>query len=408
MDKFLEVLIFMMGMSAGMDALSLKIGTNEMTVFTFLLMVTVITKLNANTKIYLRRRDKALTIYFAITIISSMISFVNVPKEWYRSNIVNLISTVFGIIGFWLLFNDNNLKTSAEIFLKGFKINCMIQIFWALMQFIMCQFFQLSLNSFCGLKKARESLTLAEQVSGLGWERASLCLTLVYAIILYNNIWIKLVSVFIAVMCQSRSGLILILIVIFVSMDWRKLKHLNSNKILKAILFAVAVSVLIAVNFELFYKMIVSTYMRFTNLEKEASALGHMSYYQQFPTIITKCYWYQILFGFGGASSGYPYTKFYNRFLNIEGGWSVESSWLGIFWASGLIGFILFLHWFFNKMIYFRHNKVIFALLVGIFIGGMGYTLLPTWSVLTLIFILRMSEEQEKVLLHYLKRTMKS
>lgn len=395
MKKFLMILMFLLGLFAGMDALYVKVGPIDMTIFTGLLMIIIITKMVVDPQIYFHK-DKALTIYFCITIVSSIFSFVNVPEEWYKSNIVNLASTLVGIIGLWFLFNDEKKYICAELFLKGFKINCIIQILWAIMQFIMCEFLNLSLNSLCGFRKSRSGLTLAEQVSGLGWERASLCLTMAYAVALYNNVWVKLVAVFIAVICQSRSGLILVLLVILMSLDWQKIKRISYNKLVKSILIFFVICLLVISNLNFIIKLVTSVYMRFTNLDKEASAMGHMSYYRQFLSIIKQCSLGQVLFGFGGASSGYPYTKFYNRFTELEKGWTVESSWLSMFWASGALGFTAFQYWFLGKMNYFRkNNKVVFSLLFAILIGGIGYTLLPTWSEITIIFIVKVYEEKK-------------
>lgn len=389
MNSMLKKLFFLLGLFAGLNVFSVNLKVIDMTVFTLLLMVIVLIKLCIKPKIYLpSRKFDSLFAYYIIFYVSSILSALYLPQDWVKANMVALFSTALGVFGFYILFDIKEKKMYLSIFFRGLKINCWIQLGWTFLQFICLEFLSIPLNYVLGLRNSKNSLDVAFQVTGLGWERAELCYTMALGYLLFDKLWIKALFVLGVLLTQSRTGMILIVLVIIASLDYKKiLQQISKMRIQFITLVSVCVAlVAIFVLKDKLLSQLNTIIARFGNVRHEGSGLTHLFYYQHIPYILSKINLEQILFGFGASSSGYPYAANSQLFDVANGPWTVESTLLSILWSTGIVGFACWVSWFLQNICRnFSKNRKVFAIMCAVLFGGIFYTLLPNWGMIVLL-----------------------
>lgn len=389
MNSILKKLFFLLGLFAGLNVFSVNLKVIDMTVFTFLLMVIVLLKLCIKPKMYLpKRKVDPLFAYYIIFYVSSVFSAFYLPGDWVKANMVALFSTALGVFGFYILFDNAEKQKYLSIFFQGLKINCWIQLGWTFLQFICLEFLSIPLNFVLGLRNSKGTLDVAFQVTGLGWERAELCYTMALGYLLFDKLWMKALFVLGVLLTQSRTGMILIVLVIIASLDYKKIIQQIGRLRMK---FITLVSVCVALAGILVLKdrlllQLTTIIARFGNVRHEGSGLTHLFYYQHIPYILSKINLEQMLLGFGASSSGYPYAANSRLFDVANGPWTVESTLLSILWSTGIVGFVCWVSWFLQNICRsFRKDRKLFAIMCAVLIGGIFYTLLPNWGMIVLL-----------------------
>lgn len=403
MNSIFYKLFFLLGLFAGLNVFSVDLKVIDMTVFTFLLMGIVLLKLCIKPKMYLpHNKIDPLFGYYILFYISSFCSILFLPSDWIKANMVAVFSTTVGVFGFYLLFSEEEKCKYLRVFLRGLRINCSLQLVWAFMQFACVEFLALPLNYTLGLRNAKSNLDIAYQVTGLGWERAELCYTMALGFLLFDKLWIKALFVLGVLITQSRTGMILIVLVVLTSINYKKIFSQMGKLKIKIITF-ISVAVAFGAIFVLKDRLIsqlTTIIERFSNIRHEGSGLTHMFYYQYIPYILSQINIGQTLLGFGASSSGYPYAAYSELFEVSKGPWTVESTWLSVLWSTGAVGFVLWISWFvLNIKRFFKVNKKVFSLMCSVLIGGIFYTLLPNWGMLVLLAFVYANVEFSKNLL---------
>lgn len=400
MNSILNNLFFLLGMFAGMNIFYVDLKVIDMTLFTFILMIIILLKLCIRPRLTLPcKKIDLLFLYYIIFYISSLMSVLWVPKDWYVANLITLFSTTIGVFGFYITFNEEEKKEGFSSFVKGLKIDCCIQLGWAFLQFILFEFFSIPLNYSLGLRNAKSIMEVGYQVTGLGWERAEFCFIMALGYVLFDKMWMKLLFACGILITQSRTGMILIVLIIVMSVPYKKILQGVANLKIKLItlLGTIAFMGIIIVMKGRLINQLVTIINRFANIRNEGSGVTHMFYYKSMPRILSEIGITQILFGYGSASSGYVYSRYSNVFDLSNGPWTVESTWLSVFWSTGIIGFACWFGWFIiNIYKSYKGNKKAFAFLSSVIIGGIFYTLLPNWGMLAIFAFLYFKTSTEK------------
>lgn len=389
MNSIFKKLFFLLGLFAGLNVFSVNLKVIDMTVFTLILMVVVLIKLCIKPKIYIPKgKFDPLFAYYIIFYVSSILSVVYLPQDWVKANMVSLFSTTLGVFGFYILFDGQEKKKLLSIFFQGLKINCWIQLGWTFLQFICLEFLSIPLNYVFGLRNSKSNMEVAFQITGLGWERAELCYTMALGYLLFDKLWIKALFVLGVLLTQSRTGMILIVLVIIASLDYKKIVRQISKlriQFITLVTVCVALVAILALKDRLLSQL-TTIIARFGNVRHEGSGLTHLFYYQHIPYILSKINLESIFLGFGASSSGYPYAAHSQLFDVANGPWTVESTLLSILWSTGIIGFVCWVSWFLENICKnFSKNRKVFAIMCAVLIGGIFYTLLPNWGMIVLL-----------------------
>lgn len=397
MINIFSVLFYILGLTAGVTTVVIGIGSVEANIFTSVLAITVFLKLITSRSIFLKQNssEKFLIGFYMFGLIANVASIFYQGSVWKKANISVSFTIVFGVLGLLLVFSEDDLKRWSKFFLNGLKVNCIVQIFWGIAQYLLCEFLHIAMNYQLGLLHSRVTVSPKFQVVGLGYERAQYCVLMIIGIIILKNSYLKVLAAMCIVLTQSRSGIIMLAItLVFMHSlkEWKKLMVPNSMKKL-VFIFGLLIGAFVLRNWIASYFSEVQN--SFITLDVDASGVKHMSYYSYFINTVRSMNPLNTFFGYGTATSGYPYTVLYG--INDRGiAWNLESTWLANFWGYGLPGFICWFTWMTKSCAtYFKQNKQIFSVFLAVLTGGLGYQLMPNFIITALIF-LRASFQSEE------------
>ena len=218
-DKINRVLFTFLGLFAGMDSIGIYTNTIDITIFTIVLAIIVLYTLIKERKLVLYKNNTLMKL-IACMYISSFMNFVMLEGQWANTNLLYIISMSIGVGGLSLVFSQSELARCKSYFIRGLKVNAMIQLLWTILQLFFLNVYHIPLNATLHLYNARSELSLRSQITGLGWERAELCFVLTIGCLLYSNLIIKALMVIMIIITQSRSGIVLIVCAMVMSFDY--------------------------------------------------------------------------------------------------------------------------------------------------------------------------------------------
>lgn len=334
-------------------------------------------------------------INFFFSIISALLG--NMYPSYKKAAVVMVIFLFPTYFIAAYLDQKRNLKISyVELFVKAFKLMCLIQLFWVVVQFVLYKGLRIDINKLIFvdtlhlLNKASFIRSWVYYPSGLTWHSAILAPMFVMAFVFFKNPLIRLLIIVDAIICGNSTSLIgvvlCICILVFIQLRDNRIKSLvKANSKIVAALIVVAAGAVVLMAATDFGEYIVSRiqylFERFSSSDDESTA-AHLSYYIEcYDTMKEKLIGpdpgkkniLQFLFGYGYGCSGFIITDKYNRFLSF-GNWSIECDFVDIMISRGIVGFItyyLFLFEIFRKGI--KIDKRYAAVIVPIVIEGLGY-----------------------------------
>lgn len=397
-DKLTAILFFLMGLFACMNSFGIYLGGIGATFFTILQIFLIFYRLLfKGLKIY--HKKTSLTWMFLAGIFSTLINFFLLPSMWVMSGLTTMCVTLIGYGAFYWLFSDNELVKYRDDFLKGLKINFLIQLFWAYAQFIAANYFQISLNEAVHLYMPK-TLGLSQSVSGLGWERAELALLLMFGFVLFKkNVLIQFLTLICFVLMQSRTAFIMLGFLLLSALFFNDREKNQKNMIEYMVLFFVVIFAL-----AFYWKPILTKLAHLWNsiihFRQDGSGLTHAFYYMKLAEMLRRIPIIHWLFGFGMGCSGYPYSALYG--INSGFVWSVESTILSQLWSIGIVGFVFWLVWMCSqgKRAFRRNNKMVGALFFIIIICSVFYSLLCNWGMTVLILLSAQPKRKSSVKAH--------
>ncbi|MCI8412513.1 MAG: hypothetical protein HFE47_00230 [Clostridia bacterium] len=375
-----RTLFFLMGLFACASSLGIYIGDFGVTFFTIVqMLLVVVTVCFKNIKI--KKRNTVLVGYFVFSFISVLINLFVLPSNWNRFNVTTLIAMLFGYGGMYFLFSDCELSLYKKPFIKGLKINIIVQLIWVFLQYALLQTLDIHLNEFVGLYMVK-TLPKAQALSGFGWERAELALLFLTGIVLFKSKIIKVIICVAIVLMNSRTALLMLAFLIGGSFVVSRIGFPE-----KVILFAAAGVITIVVCWlsDAIADRVSALVNGIINFKNDGSGRTHLFYYIELPNLLKSLGIIAILFGFGVGASGYAYNAY--SIFNSPVPWTVESTVLANFWGVGIIGFICLYVWLFlqAKVAFKCRNRIFGVYILMIVLGGVLYTLLSNWSMTILI-----------------------
>ena len=389
MQRINKYLFYALGLFAGMTTLVVQIGPLEANYFSVILAVTVLCGVVSYRKIFIKydNNEKYLVYFFAFGLVANILSLTFEGSVWKNANINALVMSIFGVFGMLLVYPLQERRQCSAYFIQGFKINCLIQSIWGVIQDIACTIFHIPLNATLGLLHSRTIVSPTYQVVGLGYERAQYCVLLIIGFTVIKNKYIRLLAAVSVILSQSRTGVIMLILMILFMHSFREWMEIIIKVNIKKLVFFVCGIILLFLLKNWIVQSVTLVQNRFIRIEKDASGVKHLSYYTRFFKTLMNMNPVHTFFGYGTATSGFPYTLLYGT--NDRGiAWNLESTWLANFWGYGILGFFSWMNWMIRSCcFYYKNNRKIFAIFLSVLIGGFGYQLMPNFIIVTMLSV---------------------
>lgn len=318
-----------------------------------------------------------------------------------RSTIIMVIVFSFGII----LYNFS--KNKRNIFIKGVNISCYIQVIWCILQYILYNIFNLDINDYL----FKEKLQLVEQasryvsgemvVSGLCWHPSNLIPVFIIMMFLNINKWYLYVIWCWIVINAHNSTLLIGYILYTIGSIFYYLHKKNKLYYILPIIFLCIILLLGTNLLNAILSNIILTYNRIFNPSISGntdSNMTHIRYYVSLLDIWGHSNLANILFGFGYTCSGYPFSKLYGQYTNLQT-WSVESNLMDSIYGTGIIGTFVYYWWYIKNVI--KGLKVdfrYFLLFITMFICGITYNNQIGWVILVELIIANYINRKDNIL----------
>lgn len=394
---FFQICFFISGLSAGMTCIGLYSNNGGITLFTLIQFILVLAGIFfKRPRIAIERIKSPFFGLIVCIFISPFINLFFLSDVWRIKSFTNLMSNILGLTSFYLLYSRDEIATYKQYFIKGFKINFIIQMIWSYAQFLFGHVFNISLNYAVGLYMPK--ILPVREISGLTWERAELSLVIIVGFILFkDNFLIRCLAVGCLILTESRTAFIMSVVLVFLSLDYRKIwSYLVEKKGIKNVLIIMLAITLIFFNRDLLWEFVKNTVINIKQFKRTGSGYAHFLYYSNLGYIFSKISFINILFGFSDGCSGYPYALYLGRSMSYA--WTVESTILSFLFSYGVIGFSFWLVWMIKKICLCkkRGEKNMAVLFETVIIGGFFYAILSNWGLTILIILSEYSYHNQK------------
>ena len=413
MEKLYHRLFYLIGLFCTANAFAIGIGNSSMSVYNYLIIILLLIKsiqilLSRNSIIYISSNNIIWYLYFFVMFLSVIISAFTMPENWFKESINLTLKFSIYFLGLLVLFGDKDLSIYKPSFMRGLYISTILQLFWAGLQALCWYGLGFNLNELIfgsllhigGGTINWDGAVLGPvlRLTGFSWEPANFALVMLVGWSLSKKIWLKGFFILALIFSYSKTGFLCMLVlgtvkylVCLKNFTIRSIFSINYIKRFLFFVFIVIIFILIFTDF--FYNLvdvIVSSYNTLTlaiTTEENASANIHKLYYLALGDILNNMSLWQLLFGYGSFSAGYPYA-FYNIVpYGLDGAWNPESDFITIIVGNGFIGILLY-YLIVIKAFYNASNWMERDIIIAIFVCGITYLFIRgTWSFLILLFI---------------------
>lgn len=406
-----------------MNSVALPVGNAHIAIYNFilffLLVVTMVKNyINRKPIIYYNKNYYSFYAFYLSLIISSLIACMTLPSSWYVNSVTVTIKFVVLTGGLVLLLPLETVREHTCVFLKGFYYSAYVQLIWGVFQLIIWYSIGINLNvvvfeEFLKIGGGEVNWNanimggIVCRMSGLSWETANFALVMIVGYILATKKWEKLIFLIAILASTSRTGMLtlgmLVLVQMLIQMYQKKIIIKITVKDLFRVFVIVLVATLIILKFEEAIIVIIDNIERtfdglilgITTMDNH-SANVHKLYYLKLTDLLDDSTWYNILFGYGSFSAGYPYEMFRIVIHGLET-WNPESDIITVFIGNGIVGALLY-YYIIVKSIITAKNNVSIYIAFSIAIAGITYLYIRgTWSFILLIFLINYKNNKEKI-----------
>lgn len=402
-DKLIEKLFFIAGLTAGMTCIGLYSGNGGITLFTLIQFLLVLAALFLRHPVI--QSDRINSPFFGLIIcivVSPVINCFILPPLWQNRSLKDLLSNILGLASFYLLYGRKDILKYRGHFVKGLKINFVIQAFWTIAQFVIGHVFGVSLNYYIGLYMPK--VLEVTEVSGLTWERAELSLVLIIGYILFeDNLFMRMLAIVCLLLTGSRTALIMASVLVLLTFNYKRILLRKTHRgihLKDAVVVFIAIVLLMCFS-KTILDMFSKTFYSIKNYRHSGSGMAHFQLYERVFLILTNISLPNLLFGFSGGCSGYPYSLYVGRNIGLT--WTVESTILSYLFSYGIVGLASWFMWMMKSAkdsIMNRENDIgrLFWVIV---IGSFFYSLLSNWGLTDLLILAETIKEPENEPQHH-------
>lgn len=322
---------------------------------------------------------------FALSAVSACCS--EIPFSYKKAAVVMtifLIPLYFTISFFEKMIRKD--KSIVQLIRHAIKIMCMIQLLWIPMQYIMYNFGGIDINQklFVELLGCVDNATFIRDwkwhPSGLSWHSAILAPMFVVAFVLFEDIYMRTLIIFDAIICGNSTSVIgvgicaALLIYFYLNKTKANIIIKKRSLLISGIVGIIVVCAAYKMSiWEALAERLVHLFNRLFSEQKDASTAAHFAYFTDYGIVFKNSSLLQLLFGYGYGCSGFPYSIMYDRYTELAN-WAVECDVMDIWISRGVLGFVA--HYYMLLYICYKGYKLDYrytAMIVPIMIQGIGY-----------------------------------
>lgn len=395
LDKVIKKSFFFIGIFSTLGAFMINIGGFE-TAITNVFIIIVLGLQLLKRRINIKNYKIPLIILFFTMIISSISSMYNLESVWVSESINSTLKVIMFLMPFTILFMDKELLFYRKEFFRGLLASCYIQVIWEILQVVLWNLKTISLNEIVFGKILKQEIShtwtfISDgrfRPSGVSWEPANLGLSLVIGYVLCNSKYSKILFSIGIFLSTSRTAIIVwVLVNCIYILKYRPISF-NRKKIrMKYLdLFIILGGMILGLIFLLYFSEniiniiqpiihgISTTFEKLdlSGMKSDASANMHGLYYLKYIDIIKNTSLFQLIFGYGTATAGFPYSEYLNIYTYLPY-WNPESDFITILIGNGMLGAVTY-YWFMIKNLKYNENdSKAFLSIVTILIAGLFY-----------------------------------
>lgn len=387
-NKMEYILMLLLGIFSSLQVLQIF----DITIFTYIISISFIYFLF--TKKINFKKNKIVILMLIISFLTTILTKLNTDfNESYSKNaILGFVNYMFVFVIYMCI---NDIKDTFY-FIKGFRISCYIQLCWAVVQYIMAQYFNIDFNKVVFndfLKYSGEFSTYRNGkpvCSGLHWHPANLIPIVVFLFLFEKSILCKFFCLVVTYYSYSATMYIALMLCVayyfyrFINdLIYKKKKITYIHGIV--FVFVVLISIF---GYDLFFSkvinavsMLINRILQIKSTVGGTSSAVHFNYYTSLNDIFDRNSIISKFFGVGFSSSGIFFSKYYGQYNDIV--WVVESDFVNILLNQGIIGFCLFYYYLISNAIKRKKsNPKVMVYVFIILICGITYNLQFYWVIL--------------------------
>lgn len=384
--SIMNIIIFLMFMFASLDLFQIS----GKTFFFYIGLAFIVYSIVNKGKLKILKDPLIIAIFAEFFISGIFAQFSGLNSELKKTAIIMpiLVMPIFLEAGIFEGLIKRN-ESILQVILKGVRLACIIQFIYIPVQYLLYHFAGIDLNKEIfvnALGFVKSASFIRDWVwypSGITWHSAIVAPLMVIGIVLFDNVYLRMLIILDAFICGSSSAIVGVTLT-FIMLIFFKLTK-GAIKLKKYALYSImGIIITIAVIFlstdlwSIVFDKFNYIFIRLFGTVKDSSTSAHILYVYNYPTFLKEGSLIQILFGKGYACSGSVFSSMYG------GTWSVESEIMDRLYSLGLVGFILY-NTFLLKIVV-KGNKIdkrYGIIIIAIFVEGFGYNV--QWDYILLI-----------------------
>ena len=298
-----------------------------------------------------------------------------------------------------MVFNtyEKHGKSLMYIFKASLKAMSITQVIWCYIQFILSRMgVDINRLIFVELLHVVENASAYKfdqyMPSGLSWHPAVMAPIVIISYLLFDNMWIKLLSIGCAAITGNSTALLGIIMCVCLSIiiPSIKRKQIVAKHRVLCILGVLFIIFVVSGAWKIAYDKLYYLFSRVFGVANDDSTIGHIRYYTSYPDVVGISSLLQLLFGWGEGCSGCPINILFNQFPNLSY-WAVECDVMNLLISRGVVGFFLYYTWLFRMaFLGYKINYKYVVLVLALIIEGITYNVQFEWLFLfeSIIYVL--------------------
>lgn len=371
---------FMVGLFVTMPIIGLNLSTNYVSLFTlaliFFIVILTIKNISALGLMIFNKQSIYLLLWMLMSLVASLYGLLYFyDKENVQLEIIKYIYKIIIFIYLSILLNKYNENNIYKLFIYGFYVGCIINIFWVILQAIYFLKYNLSINVILFPNFAstlvRDFILVKEtglRLSGLNYDPAHIgaIFPIVLALSLYyKNYFLIIFSMIALAFSQSTTALVVAFIIIIINYNKIFKKYNVNNLMFLIILFFLFI--ILYNNIESLNTNINGFINRVINihLSNDLKAYDNRRYIYNLKFFESIYYnWEKIILGTGFFTASYAYSYLNNDpFINIfvDAPYDPENTYISYFYDCGIFGFIFFIIFIISLFVKYRKKEETFV-----------------------------------------------
>lgn len=236
------------------------------------------------------------------------------------------------------------------VIIKALKVAIVVEVVWFFVQLLLYKIVGIDINQIIfvdTLHTVTNASFIRDWVwypSGLSWHSVVLAPLFVMGMLLFDNIFFRIVIVLEAFLCGNSTtllGVMLCIMLLMIRTIYNQKIEITTKKLVGIIIVVILVCIMASTPdiMDKLSQVIINLWTRLFGMDKDASTAAHLSYYSDYIHILKRSKLSQIIFGYGYGCSGYTITELYGRYSDV-GIWAIECDYINILVSRGIVGFI--------------------------------------------------------------------